>query len=842
MKKNLLKLLCGVLLCWNITNAQVPGNPKLKAPVETSLQVDKSPTKLSPELKKIAGQNNAPKIQSLSIQAKPVPAANDELDKYMQYRGNGVVVDVSVKGNVNAAKADLQKNGFQVTGVYGRVISGIIPLSSLGKLEALESIQYAKPAFKPTRPLKSPSAQDKGKKSGGTITPVISQGDTAQRSDIARKKYGVSGKGVKVGILSDSYDNLGTAKKGVKQGELPGPANPFHFNKPVEVLEDLDSGGTDEGRAMLEIVHDVAPGSALAFHTAFLGEADFAQGIQDLADKGCQVIADDALYFDEPFFQDGIIAQSVDISKSRGVAYFSAAGNQGVNSYEHGFQPSDVEFLGPGNGTAHNFSAPGDPPVYAQPVFIPPGGSLISSFQWDESSFSASGVGCTSDLDIYLLDINGNVVAAGASDNIASGDPIEVFGYSNDTQSPTFFIVILKFAGPDPGHIKFVMFNDALFYATNPAIPGVLTGTCYGHPKAAGAIATGAAYYQQTPAYGLDTALIEFYSSFGGIPTYFDIQGNRIAPLIRRKPDITAPDGGNTSFFNPFDYPDGAFDGDPFPNFFGTSAAAPHAAGVAALMIEAQKLNTITPDQIRGVMSKHTSDMDDPLTPAFDKGFDVASGYGLIKADKAVGEVKFPALFIQNLKLEAACSDNPASIRNWTIVNPNPFEVEVNWFLTGTNQKGTILAVPGKTGFSTNTVSNRNFSTPNIAIIDWEDNFGFNRADAEFSSIAQCGKDAVGASSGKAMESYTKESVLRGNIAEVYPNPSTDNFRVYLSLNNDGPTDVELYTQDGKLLYSKREAQSTGTISIPASVYSPGMYIIKLKQSGFSKTFKVVKQ
>ena len=100
---------------------------------------------------------------------------------------------------------------------------------------------------------------------------------------------------MKVGILSDSYDNLGTAKKGIKQGELPGPANPFHFNKPVEVLEDLDSGGTDEGRAMLEIVHDVAPGSALAFHTAFLGEADFAQGIQDLADRGCQVIADDAL-------------------------------------------------------------------------------------------------------------------------------------------------------------------------------------------------------------------------------------------------------------------------------------------------------------------------------------------------------------------------------------------------------------------------------------------------------------------------------------------------------------------------------------------------------------------
>ncbi len=840
MKKNLLKLFCGVLLCWNIVYAQVPGNPKLKTPSVPSLSVDKYPTKLSPELNKIAGQSNTSKIQSLSIQAKPVPAS-DALDKYMQYRGGGVVIDVSVKGDVNTAKADLQKNGFQVTGVYGRVISGIIPVSSLGKLEGLASIQYAKPAFKPTRPLKSSSSQGNGKKPGGTITPVISQGDTAQRSDIARKKYGVNGKGVKVGILSDSYDNLGTAKKGIKQGELPGPANPFHFNKPVEVLEDLDSGGTDEGRAMLEIVHDVAPGSALAFHTAFLGEADFAQGIQDLADRGCQVIADDALYFDEPFFQDGIIAQSVDISKKKGVAYFSAAGNQGVNSYEHGYQPSDVEILGPGAGTAHNFSAPGDPPVYFQPVFIPPGGSLISSFQWDESSFSASGVGCTSDLDIYLLDINGNVVAAGASDNIASGDPIEVFGYNNNTQSPTFFVVILKFAGPDPAHIKYVLFNDALFYATDPAIPGVLTGTCYGHPKAAGAIATGAAYYQQTPAYGVDTAIIEFYSSYGGIPNYFDIEGNPVAPLIRRKPDITAPDGVNTSFFNPFDYPDGAFDGDAFPNFFGTSAAAPHAAGVAALMIEAQKINTITPDQIRGVMSQHTSDMDDPLTPQFDKGFDVASGYGLIEADKAVGAVKFPALYIKNLKLEAACSDNPSSIRNWTIVNPNPFEVEVHWFLTGTNQKGSLLAPPGDTSFTTNTVSGRNLTAPNIAVINWDDNFGFTRVDAEFGSNALCGKDAVSASNGKAMETYTKENAARGNIAEVYPNPATDNFKLYLSLTDDGPADIELYTQDGKLLYSKRETQSNGMISIPASGYGAGMYVIKLKQGTFSKTFKVVK-
>src|SRR5579864_2049115 len=378
MQKNLLCFFCCVLSCSLMAQKQVPGNPKLRIPAGAIVQVDKTPTKLSPVLKNLAAKNNAAQVQSFSIQAKPVSMTGG-MDKYIQYHNGGVVVDISVKGNVSTAKADLQKNGFQVTGVYGRVISGIMPLSSIGNLENLASVQYAKPAFKPIRPFKSPG-KGNGKVSYNKPVPVISQGDTAQRSDIARKKYHVNGTGVKIGILSDSYDNLGTAKKGIKQGELPGPGNPFHFNKPVEVLEDLDSGGTDEGRALMEIIHDVAPGSALAFHTADLGEADFAQGIQDLADHGCQVIADDISYLDEPFFQDGIIAQSVDESKKKGVSYFTAAGNESVNSYEHRYQASDVELLGAGNGTAHNFSAPGDPPVYGQPVFIPPGGLLVSSF------------------------------------------------------------------------------------------------------------------------------------------------------------------------------------------------------------------------------------------------------------------------------------------------------------------------------------------------------------------------------------------------------------------------------------------------------------------------------
>ena len=96
---------------------------------------------------------------------------------------------------------------------------------------------------------------------------------------------------------------------------------------------DLPNG--DEGRAMMQIVHDVAPGAHLAFYTAVNSEADMANGIKALAAAGARVIADDVTYFDEPFFQDGLLAQAVDSVNAAGVAYFSAAGNNGAIGYDN---------------------------------------------------------------------------------------------------------------------------------------------------------------------------------------------------------------------------------------------------------------------------------------------------------------------------------------------------------------------------------------------------------------------------------------------------------------------------------------------------------------------------
>ncbi|MCK4605128.1 MAG: S8 family serine peptidase, partial [Deltaproteobacteria bacterium] len=539
---------------------------------------------------------------------------------FLQCARGKIVIDAIASEDGNALLDDLKGLGLKKEARFGSIVSGWLPVAAIDKTVALKSLRFISASFRPIT----------------NVGDVTSQGDEAMRAYIARSENSVNGTGIKVGVLSDSYDQQGGASSDVTTNDLPSDVN---------VLDDSANCGilfvepcTDEGRAMMQIVHDVAPGADLAFHTAFNGMANFANGIRELYADGADVIVDDVMYFNEPMFQDGIIAQAVDEVVAGGVAYFSAAGNQARDSYEHDYVssgeplyvyswPFPERFV----GILHDFD-PGEGVDWLQNITVPLDSCAIITLQWDEPFGSLpGGNGAEHDIDIYLVDEGGmTILEKSDADNVLSGEPVEVLQFCNSYASSDFHLMISFFSETEPPDswtppevlMKYVYFGNMTVneYATD-------SGTVYGHANAAGAEAIGAAYYEETPEFYEGPPLLEYFSSAGGTPIWFGTGGVRLPePEVRNKPGIVAPDGVNTTFF----YPTIDRNGDGTPDFSGTSAAAPHAAAVAGLMLEAN--SWATPGEIYEALESTAFDMGD-------LGFDYDSGYGLVQADLAVSAI-----------------------------------------------------------------------------------------------------------------------------------------------------------------------------------------------------------
>ncbi len=549
----------------------------------------KPPTRLSRDLATLAGAGPAAAGAAAAVPGG-IPGAYQEVP--LTVVGGWVTIDAVAVADPAVLEADLIALGALDTAIAGRLVSARLPVVAVPMLEGVASLQFARPAHLRTH-----------------VGLVTSQGDHVLRADTARATFGLDGAGVTVGVLSDSYSCLPGAAGDIANNDL----------SPVVVLQEDPgcSSGTDEGRAMLQIVHDIAPGASLAFATAQGGQANFANNIRALRDAGASVIVDDAIYLAEPMFQDGVVAQAVDDVAASGVAYFSAAGNSARKAYEHAFVPGT--FLPAGTfgadfdgGTPHNFGG-----TTMQRITGPGGSSFTLVLQWDSPFLSVGNgsPGTSNDLDAYLLASNGLggfFVVSFATTNNLGGDPVELLAGACGFPGPCVgFIMIVNHSGANPGRLKYVLYTAG---GTPTLSPAISSGTIYGHANAEGAVAVGAANYK-TP------TTLETFSSGGTTPVLFDPSGTPISDPRQFKPEIVAPDGADTTFFGV------DTDGTGFPNFFGTSAAAPHAAGVAALLVQA--VPGLAPDDLRMTLRTTAQNMG----PA---GFDINTGFGLIHADSAL--------------------------------------------------------------------------------------------------------------------------------------------------------------------------------------------------------------
>ena len=446
----------------------------------------------------------------------------------------------------------------------------------------------------------------------GTVT---TQADTAEHANVARSTFGVDGTGVTVGILSDSFDTSISASThmadDIASGDLPAATT---------VLQD-SPGGTDEGRGMAQLVHDLAPGAAIDFATADGGEANFANNIVALAAAGAKVIVDDVIYFDELAYQEGPIAQAVNQVAASGVAYFSAAGNNSdggrVTGYE-GAWVSGGAYGGGGETTTLMQFAPGQDYI---PITLANNESIV--LQWANPGASAGGPGASADLDLFVTNKDGSVVYATAASGNLGADPVETMSLTGGV-GQTYYLRVGLFAGAAPPEIKLTALgNGADVFFTSPA-SNTNTGNFYGHAAASGAMATGAASFLATPQFGTNSPVIESFSSAGPDRILFDNAGAALATADNRSVSFVAVDGGNTTFFGQ----DINGDADTFPNFYGTSAAAPDAAAVAALLLQARAGLTLA--DIKAALQDSSIDMGAV-------GIDARTGSGLIDANKATG-------------------------------------------------------------------------------------------------------------------------------------------------------------------------------------------------------------
>ncbi|MGF1462716.1 MAG: S8 family serine peptidase, partial [Maricaulaceae bacterium] len=562
-----------------------------------------------------------------------------------------VIIDVTAADGDGAALLQvLEALGLQSGASFGALASGAFPIANLPALDDLSGVRAVTPSLFTTN---SVSPEELGlaatefeldpalAASGFGEGSVINEGIFAHNVDVLRTAFGVDGSGVTVGVISDTFNATGGLAADIASGDLPAD---------IEIILDAPSG-TDEARALLQLVFDLAPGADLLVSGINASSrAGFAQTILDQAEAGADIIADDIFFFTETVFQDGIIAQAVDQVAEDGVLFFSSGGNNGRDGFRDAFRDSGITVSASGeggstSGTAFDFD-PGVGVDTQQLILVDPGDEFTLIISYDDPSFIATGGQASPDTDIDAVirdAATGEVLAVADTDNLAFGEPTEGFvDFVVPDGVTAINLEIIVAAGDAPQNIAYTLLEApssvviAEFDTEGP--------TAFGHTVAEGAFGVAAGFFElaepDNPFGVSPTPQGNFFTSNGPATIFLDTDGNRLAePEVRIGSFFTAADGVSTSI-------------DTFDPFFGTSASVAQAAGIAALLKSA--FPEATPDQIIESLVATAADIQVLQASIFGagpdivlpEGFDNDTGAGFIQADAA-------AFFLEELLSEA---------------------------------------------------------------------------------------------------------------------------------------------------------------------------------------------
>lgn len=573
-----------------------------------------------------------------------------------------------------------------------------VPLKSLETLASLpevRSIQTVLPPFV---------------RQGSTV----SEGDSILNSSSLRELYGVNGTGIKIGIISDGVDNLEDVQA---MGDIPSD---------VHILSNKVGG--NEGTAMLEIAHDIAPGAELYFHDCGGSRLEFNRAVDAIVNEGCTVICDDIGWLSEPFFEDGIVADHVKkLVKKHDLLYISSAGNSGDSHYQGFFHDN-------GSGW-HDFSS-GQREVKNLGLEIQPSGEAWIFLQWDDR-WEHSG----NNYDLYLKDRKtSEVIASSAVYQDGDNLPLEYIMYTNNGKSALNASIEIKKTSGEAKELELYIYYWPGVTINPENI--VAEDSIFGHPALPEVITVGAVGTGESGGYE-----IEYFSSIGPATISYPSQE------VRPKADLSGLDGVSVTGT------DGISE-----KFYGTSASSPHVAAVAGLVWSAFPEKSAM--DIRRLLYTSSTDLGEP-------GYDTVFGHGLVNAlrmhEQASGD---PSVFIVRTDgsgdfasiSEAINSSRPG---DFILVYPGTYRenVYVPWTLNISSVSGKPEDTILEAGYSGEPVIHVTANSANI------NGFGINgstRAGIYLESAGACmltNNKVSGCSQGVLLEESFNNTLTENNIS-----------------------------------------------------------------------------
>lgn len=636
----------------------------------------------------------------------------DQVQVYLHYDPQGVTPDTAALKGLGAADIKVSPRL--------KVIQAWVPataLDTVAQLDGVLRVSLPRYAVRRADPPFGPRAQT------GSVT---TQGDKILGSASFRSATGIDGQGISVGVISDGADHISDSQK---TGDLP-----------ANVWKDPSLGGKgDEGTAMMEIVYDLAPGLKRLGFCGPNTTADFLTCLDDFnTNIGANVIVDDLAFPGGAMFSDDDFNTGIRdfVSAHPNTHLVTATGNDATGYWQGTWNP--IPLSPPGttvNGVTYTQAEDfGGGTPYLQ-ISVPSGDKIAYLVEWNDPWDDKATTNDLNDYDVVVFDnptassggsTGHEAVACNQGTNIGpdpnnsnstlckqsntqstvSPGPRPVQGSEWTAAASTYYLeVFLHAASPGP-NLKILVFDmsKAVPVQVTPSTPG----SVYGHAAlpSPNEISVGAV---DAPDALFGNYNIESYSSLG--PVEYGVTPN--ATVSIQKPDFVAPDcvsvTGAGSFENPF---------------CGTSAAAPHIAGLLALLMQgypgqspytllqqaATPIGTASPNGTYGfgipIVTSLLSAGDYPVPAAKitapTDGATLTAGQaeafsGTCTADKAVGNLKFD----WNFGTGSGIADSSTSAPNVTFASAGTYTVSLK--CTGSSGSGsTSISVtvnaPAKSG------------------------------------------------------------------------------------------------------------------------------------------------